>query len=431
MKYNSAHWEAYKLHSLRFNDVSSLNMLCSNLNQWISAMGKETWSFNKPEIAACDEDAEFWMKHWQKRLVNILGSTRLSLHQAVDEFIAFFCLDDAVPKHVKVAFGDRNYVSEAEHLGSDYALLVLRIAHFLDNVVEAYSDEWWRKSGNPGGERPYRFKFTDAATDRIHQSLKDNYYKHFVVDRIADDQPQVWLINIWPKSVRTSIGGYDKDQQRHSLILPYWGLPYAPLCYTAKSSGPTANKRKRKHAMMSTRPRGNVEVEEKEVTEPSEVQFMSYGEVREENKEELETTLDEKYSLTGFSKADCKILQFLIPPELKEIQKLSPHMHDFVQKKFARQLQWAADATKLLKDFFQNEYGRVHLLLSSWGREYDANRAQVRQYRLDDLVFVWDDESYSDNERSSALRQASYDLESREYTYEHDPDFVRKVRGCY
>ena len=365
MKYSDEHWWKYIRHCGGICRTRSVRMMCSLLNQWMVAMGRENWAYKKPELVWDDSHSEWILSHSLSEIIYILGPCRKALHEVVDEFISFFCLDDRVPTKAKLAFGDRNFISETERLGSDFALLILRVTHFTDNVLEVHRAQWLKERRILDGDPPYRFRYTNALSWRMLQAIEHNAISgcHFVVDRITEEQPRVHLKGPYYDSATGT------RKERHSLILPYWGPPRAPLCYKANSSGRAASKRKRKHAMISTRPNGIVELQAENASDPEPVQFMSYGQIREEP--EVEPVFHGEFSLTGMRMTDLTILDFLTPRELYDIQNLNPQMHNFVQTNFSREIQWAVDATKLLQDFFRNEYGRVHLLLSSWGREYE------------------------------------------------------------
>ena len=366
MKYSDEHWNRYLgLVFAGFSGVKSVRMLCSLLNQWMTAMGRENWAQNKPEVACDDPKFDWQMKHWMKQIVHIIGPCRIALHQVVDEFISFFCLDDAVPKKAKLAFGDKTYVSDPGRLGSDYALLILRITHFMDSLNRYRNWLMWEK-----GISSYGLRLPEDLRDAIYLPIHDNFNAHFVVDRIEAEQPRVRITDKHHNGI-TCFG-----PEKHSAILPYWGPPKAPLCYTSQPNGPAASKRKRKHAMISTKPNGNIEVAQEQASEPAPVQFMSLRQTVKEKENDPETKRDwyPEYTIAGSLYFDVKILEFLTPRELHSVQKLNSQMHLFVELNFHYELQFAVAATKLLQDFFRNEYGRVHLLLSSWGREYQEER---------------------------------------------------------
>ena len=353
-KYDAGHVWAYNCHKFSFNTIASPCMAVSLLNQWFAAMGRENWSYKKPEVAHADYPNREVPHGSLTEIVETLCAARVATHEALEEIIKFFRFDKAVPRTAKRAFGEKTYVSEPERMGSDFALLMLRLIHFLEKSSE---DKRIQIEWDPEKEveiPPYKFRFTNALGSQFLylQELNDAYC--YAVDSIAKEQPRVRLI--------------DEKGGEYSVILPFWRRPRSPLVYRAPASGPAATSRKRKFCRIDKRKRESDDVHEVPKSAIP-VEFPSYRDNFDLGERPIKHFPNED-ALTGMCAIDLLILEFLTAADIYPLQDVSPHMRDFIGHHCRRQLRWAVDGTKLLQDFFREEHGRVHLLLSSWGNEY-------------------------------------------------------------
>ena len=345
MWYDFDHYSRYEKRIFYFHRTQTLRMLVSLLNQWFTALGKESWSYDKPEIAHLMYPGEPCPKGWISSIVRTLGSCRKIMHQAYEEFVQYFCIDEAVPRSSKRAFGDKAYVSDPHRLGSDFALLMLRIIAFIQSTEE-YK--------HTGGLK-YAFRFNAKLIQYMLEALQYNHWAYCVVERIVEEQPRVRL------SDRVSC-------QPHSAIFPCWWAPRAPMAYRSPTSGPATSSRKRKYCMTETSKKRKRGQEDEVSGELFAVELAYYYYSREEEPPIPE--FSDADALTGACSADLRIFELLRPADLHKVQKLSTHLQKFIECHFRQELQCAENATKLLQDFFREEHGRVHLQLSSWGNEY-------------------------------------------------------------
>ena len=264
------------------------------------------------------------------------------IYSVIDEICAFFCPETEIANAIRDAFRSK-WVSVERPISSDLALLVLRLLCFLNRAAGA---DW------PGKGR-YCFQLSESLHTRITETLESI---------VAHDERFVGCFQGEPLIFVMARPSNGLDNR----IIPQYSLPKQPV---VKVSQETIGRDVCAFAMHAPKPDSAQARHAEAILRES----VNITESTKQNGENVRKTandiVENANSLTGSVTTDFHVLQFFTPAEMRGIRNVNRYTQALAKEFLDVPLRWADEVTQIVRQFFEEDWGRSHLVLSSWAWE--------------------------------------------------------------